>query len=46
LRIATLEGTRGRLTGCIGCGCLSLRRCALLNPDDEAAQEAPARATW
>jgi MerR family transcriptional regulator, redox-sensitive transcriptional activator SoxR len=37
LRIATLEAIRGRLTGCIGCGCLSLRRCALLNPDDEAA---------
>ncbi|CCH31150.1 hypothetical protein ABZ816_02640 [Actinosynnema sp. NPDC047251] len=22
------------LTGCIGCGCLSLRRCRVLNPDD------------
>jgi MerR family redox-sensitive transcriptional activator SoxR len=41
LRIATLEAIRGRLTGCIGCGCLSLRRCALLNPDDEAAQLGP-----
>jgi MerR family redox-sensitive transcriptional activator SoxR len=40
-RIATLEGIRGRLTGCIGCGCLSLRRCALLNPDDEAAGRGP-----
>jgi MerR family transcriptional regulator, redox-sensitive transcriptional activator SoxR len=38
LRIATLEGIRGRLTSCIGCGCLSLRRCALLNPGDEAAR--------
>ncbi len=37
-RIAALEALRGRLTGCIGCGCLSLRRCALLNPDDEAAR--------
>jgi MerR family transcriptional regulator, redox-sensitive transcriptional activator SoxR len=36
-RIATLEGIRGRLTGCIGCGCLSLRRCTLINPGDEAA---------
>src|SRR6266436_520241 len=35
-RIATLEAIRGRLTTCIGCGCLSLRTCALLNPDDEA----------
>jgi MerR family transcriptional regulator, redox-sensitive transcriptional activator SoxR len=40
-RIATLEAIRGRLSGCIGCGCLSLRRCALLNPDDEAAQLGP-----
>jgi MerR family redox-sensitive transcriptional activator SoxR len=35
-RIATLDAIRGRLTTCIGCGCLSLRTCALLNPDDEA----------
>ena len=35
-RIATLEALRGRLTTCIGCGCLSLKTCALLNPDDEA----------
>ena len=36
-RIATLEAIRTRLTTCIGCGCLSLRTCGLLNPDDEAA---------
>ena len=36
-RIATLEAIRGRLTTCIGCGCLSLRTCVLLNPADEAA---------
>ena len=41
VRIATLEAIRGRLTGCIGCGCLSMRRCALLNPDDKAAQRGP-----
>jgi MerR family redox-sensitive transcriptional activator SoxR len=35
-RIATLEAIRGKLTSCIGCGCLSLRTCALFNPDDEA----------
>ena len=35
-RIATLESVRDRLTTCIGCGCLSLRTCGLLNPDDEA----------
>ncbi len=36
-RISTLQALRGRLTTCIGCGCLSLAKCALLNPDDEAA---------
>ena len=35
-RIATLESVRDRLTTCIGCGCLSLRTCTLLNPGDEA----------
>jgi MerR family transcriptional regulator, redox-sensitive transcriptional activator SoxR len=37
-RIATLESLRNRLSTCIGCGCLSIDACALLNPDDEAAQ--------
>jgi MerR family redox-sensitive transcriptional activator SoxR len=36
-RIATLEGIRDRLTGCIGCGCLSLQRCNLINPRDRLA---------
>jgi MerR family transcriptional regulator, redox-sensitive transcriptional activator SoxR len=36
-RIATLQALRERLTTCIGCGCLSIDRCELLNPDDEAA---------
>jgi MerR family redox-sensitive transcriptional activator SoxR len=36
-RIETLHAIRGRLTTCIGCGCLSLRTCGLLNPGDEAA---------
>jgi MerR family redox-sensitive transcriptional activator SoxR len=36
-RISTLESLRDRLTTCIGCGCLSIDRCSLLNPDDEAA---------
>lgn len=36
-RIALLEGLRDNLSGCIGCGCLSLRRCWLANPDDVAA---------
>ncbi len=37
-RIAGLASLRDRLGGCIGCGCLSLDRCALYNPDDTAAQ--------
>jgi MerR family transcriptional regulator, redox-sensitive transcriptional activator SoxR len=36
-RIAMLHSLRDRLTTCIGCGCLSIDRCSLLNPDDEAA---------
>ena len=40
-RIATLEGIRWRLSGCIGFGCLSMRRCALLNPGDQAAARGP-----
>tara|TARA_R110001592_G_scaffold164859_1_gene399008 strand:+ start:1108 stop:1572 length:465 start_codon:yes stop_codon:yes gene_type:complete len=35
-RIETLERLRDNLDGCIGCGCLSLRKCALYNPDDQA----------
>lgn len=35
-RIALLEGLRDRLSSCIGCGCLSLRACALYNPGDGA----------
>ncbi len=35
-RIDTLTNLRDRLDGCIGCGCLSLKNCALYNPDDRA----------
>ena len=37
-RITTLEAIRGRLTSCIGCGCLSLKTCGLFNPGDQAAE--------
>jgi MerR family redox-sensitive transcriptional activator SoxR len=37
-RIAMLERTRDLLDGCIGCGCLSLDRCRLYNPGDQAAR--------
>ena len=40
-QIAELIGLRDRLTSCIGCGCLSLRRCALSNPGDVAGSRGP-----
>jgi MerR family transcriptional regulator, redox-sensitive transcriptional activator SoxR len=36
-RISSLEALRDDLTSCIGCGCLSLQRCRLYNPDDVAS---------
>jgi MerR family transcriptional regulator, redox-sensitive transcriptional activator SoxR len=33
-QITRLEHLRDKLTGCIGCGCLSLKACTLMNPDD------------
>lgn len=36
-RIARLQVLRDDLTSCIGCGCLSLARCALFNRNDKAA---------
>ena len=36
-QIAMLERLRDRLSGCIGCGCLSLKVCRLANPGDTAA---------
>ena len=36
-RIDTLTQLRDNLDGCIGCGCLSLPRCALYNPHDRAS---------
>ncbi len=37
-RIEQLTRLRDELTSCIGCGCLSLERCALYNPGDRAAR--------
>ena len=36
-----LEQLRDDFTGCIGCGCLSLDRCALVNPGDELGAAGP-----
>jgi MerR family redox-sensitive transcriptional activator SoxR len=38
-QIAALSRLREGLSSCIGCGCLSLDRCALSNPGDVAARE-------
>lgn len=36
IRIAQMTALREKLDGCIGCGCLSLTKCKLYNPDDRA----------
>lgn len=41
-RIEALTRLRDGLDSCIGCGCLSLRRCAVSNPQDSAATSAEA----
>ena len=40
-RRTQLEHLQRELTGCIGCGCLSMKACRLLNPDDALADEGP-----
>ena len=45
-RIAELERLKGGLTDCIGCGCLSLERCTILNPYDEVASHGPGPRYW
>jgi MerR family redox-sensitive transcriptional activator SoxR len=40
-RIAKLTRLRDQLTGCIGCGCLSMRECPLRNPWDELSGDGP-----
>jgi MerR family redox-sensitive transcriptional activator SoxR len=40
-QIAALEKLRDGLDSCIGCGCLSLKRCAMSNPGDIARADGP-----
>ena len=40
-QIRRIELLRDRLDGCIGCGCLSLKSCALTNPGDDLAERGP-----
>jgi MerR family redox-sensitive transcriptional activator SoxR len=45
-RMAELQRLRDGLTSCIGCGCLSLERCKLANPEDRAATRGAGPAVW
>jgi MerR family redox-sensitive transcriptional activator SoxR len=40
-RIHRLQQLRDDFTGCIGCGCLSIDRCGLVNPHDRLGEEGP-----
>jgi MerR family redox-sensitive transcriptional activator SoxR len=46
LRIEELQRLNMGLDGCIGCGCLSLKRCHLANPDDRAARQGAGAIRW
>ncbi|HGK7306007.1 TPA: redox-sensitive transcriptional activator SoxR, partial [Stenotrophomonas maltophilia] len=45
-RIRMLQLLRDELTGCIGCGCLSLKRCRLANPDDVLGERGDGPMRW
>ena len=45
-RIEELKRLKVGLTDCIGCGCLSLERCAILNPGDRVARHGPGPRYW
>lgn len=45
-RVAELERLKLGLTDCIGCGCLSLERCVILNRDDRMASNGPGPRYW
>jgi MerR family redox-sensitive transcriptional activator SoxR len=45
-QIDELERLKLGLTECIGCGCLSLDRCKLANPDDRLARQGPGPRFW
>ena len=45
-RIAELQRLKEGLTGCIGCGCLSLQTCRLANPDDRVGRAGPGARFW
>lgn len=40
-RLRHLQQLRNELTDCIGCGCMSIDRCPLINPGDQLGEEGP-----
>lgn len=38
-KMAKIQSLKDNLTGCIGCGCLSMEQCALFNPSDELHEQ-------
>jgi MerR family redox-sensitive transcriptional activator SoxR len=45
-RLAELQRLRVGLGECIGCGCLSLDRCQLANPQDRMGKRGPGARVW
>ncbi len=45
-RIAELERLKEGLTECIGCGCLSMSKCKLVNPSDKASRRGNGPRYW
>lgn len=45
-RIAELQRLRDSLGECIGCGCLSMKQCRLVNPEDRLGRQAAGPVRW
>ena len=45
-RIAELQRLKSGITDCIGCGCLSMSRCKLVNPADKASHHGAGPRYW
>jgi len=45
-QIDLLNRLRSSLTECIGCGCLSLGRCRMANPEDRVGRQGPGPRFW
>lgn len=38
-KMSRLQALKNNLSGCIGCGCLSMKKCQLLNPEDKLKEQ-------